>query len=242
MAIWEQITALGGLPFSGFAACAIALSFLIGKTHCRRLAVRWCLLFFGAMAIAAGSQIGFLGWGIGIERIAFAGFSGHATRAAVVFPVAAFLLFAREENCSRTLSVTVGVIAATLVAISRVKIGAHSFSEAAAGLILGLVVSISFIRHIGTWRADVSSAPLMVLCVASLFSTTRPTTVNASITHQWLTGVSLTLSGHDRPYSRKDWKLLPAPYLPPCPIPHDCRGTPGRSPSQAARTFLSLAK
>ena len=216
MAMWEQITALGGLPFSSVIAFAIALSFLIGKTHGWRLSVYWGLLFLGAMAIAAGSQIAFLGWGIGVERIAFAGFSGHATRAAAVFPVALFVVFAREKSWSGTLSVIVGVIAAALVAVSRVMIGAHSQSEAGAGFVLGLVVAICFVRHIGKQRANIMAAPLMVLCLAPFFSPTQPTTVSASMTHQWLIGVSLKLSGHDRPYSRDDWERTRTPYVPPC--------------------------
>jgi hypothetical protein len=218
MAMWQQITALGGLPFSSLLAFAIALSFLIGKPRCRHLSIEWCLLFPGVMAIAAGSQLAFLGWGIGFEGISFAGFSGHATRAAAVFPVASFMVFAREGNRSATLAVIVGVIAAALVAVSRVEIGAHSPSEAAAGFALGLAAAMPFIRRIGKWRANVTAAQLMVLCLASLFSTAQPTTAEAPVTHQWLTGVALKLSGHDRPYSRADWKPAAAAYVPPCPL------------------------
>jgi hypothetical protein len=33
---------------------------------------------------------------------------------------------------------------------------------------------------------------------------------------QWITGLSLALSGHDRPYLRGSWQPAGFPYVPPC--------------------------
>jgi hypothetical protein len=94
--LWYQITVLGGLNVTALGALAIAV--WLGAARCWRLALAWCLLFGAAMLLTVASQVVFLGWGIGIQSIDFAGFSGHATRAAAVFPVAFFLLLEGEDR------------------------------------------------------------------------------------------------------------------------------------------------
>lgn len=218
MSTWKQITVLGGLPFTMMVFIAIAIALLTAPTPLWRVLVFWCTLFSAALVVAGCSQIAFLGWGIGAETISFAGFSGHATRAAAVMPAASFIMFLPGGRWPKNLSILVGFIAAALVAISRVIIGAHSSSEAAAGFLLGVMVALAFIREIWTWRGSVLTFPLLALFLAAPIFTVQPPLVHESMTHQWLIGVALNLSGHDRPYSRTDWKLASTPYVPPCAI------------------------
>lgn len=218
MATWKQITALGGLPFTSLVVIAIALSLLTAPTPLWRISAYWCALFFAVLLVSAGSQVAFLGWGIGAESISFTGFSGHATRAAAVFPTALFILFFSAGKWSRILSILVGLIGAALVAVSRVMICAHSSSEAAAGFVLGVVVALVLISKIWRRCGNVATFPLMALSLTALFFSGLPPVVHESMNHQWLIAVALNLSGHDRVYSRTDWKPASTPYVPPCPI------------------------
>lgn len=216
MTSWEKITLLGGLPFTSLVALAVACALLVPNVQSWRAPACWCGLFAVSLTLAAGSQIAFFGWGIGVEAISFAGFSGHATRAAAVFPVALFVLFMPCGRRVHTLAALAGFVAALLVALSRVRIGAHSFSEAGAGFLLGTVAASIFI-----WRARHSvrngtAIPLISFCLIMAFSIAPAGPDTGSMTHQWMIGIALTLSGRDRPYSRADWKLAPNPYVPPC--------------------------
>lgn len=207
---WEHITAIGGLNVTGLGALAIAV--WLGAARCWRLALWWCLLFGGAMAIAAVTQIAFLGWGIGIHALRFTGFSGHATRAAAVFPVAFFLLFEGKARWMRRTGVTLGVLIALAVAASRVVVHAHSLSEAVFGFVLGLVVARLFIRREHATHQFVPSPLLVALSLAILLLPKA----EPSSAHQWMVGLALNLSGHDRPYTGAGWMLERKPYIPPC--------------------------
>lgn len=216
MAMWENITALGGLPCTGLVALAVACVLLTAPGHPWRVATRWGILFGTVLALAAASQIAFLGWGIGIEQVSFAGLSGHAARAATVFPVALCLPCMRYGRRARTLAVATGCLAAALVALSRVMIGAHSPAEAAAGFLLGTTMALAFIWHARHCRPHFIAILVVALCFMTAFSSAPSEMTAASTTHQWLTGVALNLSGHDRPYSRADWKPAASAYVPPC--------------------------
>jgi membrane-associated phospholipid phosphatase len=227
---WSHLSALGGLNVTALLALAIG-AWLVGA-HCWRLALAWCLLFGAALALAAASQVAFLGWGIGVRALDFTGFSGHATRAAAVFPVALYLLLERRGRRSagggispypdgRTerrrggrwrAAVLAGVLLAGAVAIARVKVHAHSPSEALAGGLLGLMAAGLFIARTRAAR-DHSPQPLLLGLLAATFLLPRADPVNS---HQWLAAAALKLSGSDRVWLRNGWQPARGPYVPPC--------------------------
>jgi membrane-associated phospholipid phosphatase len=227
---WSHLSALGGLNVTALLALAIA-AWLVGA-HCWRLALAWCLLFGAAFCIAAASQMAFLGWGIGVRSLDFTGFSGHATRAAAVFPVALYLLLERRgrRRAGRDISpypdgraerrrggwwraaVLAGVLLALAVAIARVKVGAHSPSEALAGCLLGLAAAALFIARTRAARGH-SPQPLLLGLLAATVLLPRADPINS---HQWLTAAALKLSGSDRVWLRTGWRPARAPYVPPC--------------------------
>jgi len=224
---WFHLSALGGLNVTALLALAIA-AWLVGA-RCWRLALAWCLLFAAALAVAGASQMAFLGWGIGLRAFDFTGFSGHATRAAAVFPVALVLLVERRgrrgaqapadaglpERRQRDrvrAAALAGVALAVLVAIARVKVRAHSPSEAAAGCLLGLAAAGLFLGRMQAARAH-SPRPLLLGLLAATLLLPRADPINA---HQWLTAAALKLSGSDRVYLRRGWQPAQGPYVPPC--------------------------
>jgi membrane-associated phospholipid phosphatase len=230
MVWWSHLSALGGLNVTALLALAIA-AWLVGA-HCWRLALTWCLLFGAAMALSVASQMAFIGWGIGVQSLDFTGFSGHAARAGAVFPVAFFLLFERRgrrrgsawvrspalgrterrrESWLRA-GLLAGAALAVGVALARVKVGAHSPSEAVAGCLLGLAAAGLFVARSRAAR-DFSPQPLLLGLLAATFLLPRADPANS---HQWLTAAALKLSGRDRVYLREDWQPALGPYVPPC--------------------------
>jgi membrane-associated phospholipid phosphatase len=230
MVWWSHLSALGGLNVTALVSLAIAARLV--AAHCWRLALAWCVLFGAALLLAAGSQMAFMGWGLGIRSLEFTGFSGHATRAAAVFPVALFLLLERRgrrrtdvppatdgqarperrQGGRLRAALCAGVVLAAAVAVARVKVGAHSPSEALAGCVLGLATAGLFLARLRATR-DHSPRPLLLGLLAAAILLPRADPVNS---HQWLTAAALKLSGHDRIYLRRDWLPALEPYVPPC--------------------------
>ncbi|WP_229259412.1 phosphatase PAP2 family protein [Duganella aceris] len=173
---------------------------LSGKSW--RLTAIWAVLFGAGMALVVITKIAFIGWGIGVESVEFAGFSGHAMRAAAVFPVAGFLAFRSSSLTARQLSTAAGVLLAVLIAISRVYVQAHSVSEAVTGCLLGLTVAALFIWYASTEHHLALSRVLVALCVPVLLVAPR---VEPVPTEAWITKAALYLSGREHPYTRAIW-------------------------------------
>jgi membrane-associated phospholipid phosphatase len=210
MVWWSHLSALGGLNVT--ALLAIVVAAWLFASRCWRLGLAWCALFCGAMLVAGVTQMAFIGWGVGIRSLSFTGFSGHATRAAAVFPVALFLLVEREGNRVRNIGVGIGVLLGIGVAVARVKVNAHSPSEALAGCLLGLATAGVFMARARATR-NFSPQPLLVGLLAATVLLPRADPVNS---HQWLTAAALKLSGRDRVYLRREWRPAYGPYVPPC--------------------------
>jgi hypothetical protein len=225
MVWWFHLSALGGLNVTVLLALAVG-AWLVGARSWR-LALAWCLLFGGASALAAASQMAFIGWGVGIRALEFTGFSGHATRAGAVFPVALYLLAEGRGRAQVQVArvalpgalpgaflaaLLAGALLAAGVALARVRIGAHSPSEAVSGCLLGLAAAGLFVAQARATR-EVSPRPLLLGLLAATLLLPRADPLDA---HQWLTAAALKLSGRDRVYLRDHWGPAQGPYVPPC--------------------------
>lgn len=214
MFAWHILSAFGGLtPATALAVLAAVL--LAARGHLR-LALEWCLLFGLAMLAVAASKIAFYGWGIGSRELGFAGFSGHAARAAAVYPVLAAVVLGQAGNAARLrLAVIAAMVLAALVAASRVALGAHWVAESALGFSLGTLAACGFIRR----ARGVAALPMPVLPLALfggvLLLTPAREPINAE---RWMVVLGVQLSGHDRPYMR--WSFRPAikPWKRPCTL------------------------
>jgi membrane-associated phospholipid phosphatase len=195
------------LAVTGPIGVAIAIWLLSGKSW--RLTAIWAVLFGAGMALVVITKMAFIGWGIGVESVEFAGFSGHAMRAAAVFPVAGFLALRSTPGIARHVGTALGVLFAVLVAISRVYVQAHSVSEAVTGCLLGLLVAALFIWYASTEHHLALSRVLVALCVPVLLVAPRVEPIPAEA---WITRAALYLSGRDHPYTRAIWSA-PRPEL-----------------------------
>jgi len=161
-------------------------------------------LFGLAMVIVAATKIAFIGWGIGIESLDFTGISGHATRAALVFPVLFYFGFQRHPRKIFSLPVYLGVFWGLLISISRSKVHAHSVSEIVSGWMLGSAVCATFLYWIRTHTMLTSRRWLVtwsfaVICLSPLSRHA------ATSSESMVEGLALYVSGHKEPFVRENW-------------------------------------
>lgn len=208
---WSDITHFGDISITAVIACAIAAWLFVDDE--KRLALWWSVLFSVGLGVVIATKMAFIGWGIGIRAIDFTGFSGHAMRSAAVMPVLLYLIMQRASLLYRTAAVLLGLAFATLVAVSRVALHAHSISEVVTGWMLGAAVGLLFIwsAH-ATLRAHVFKPLRIGLCLLALLPAPY---VHPAPTQQWLTKFILYFSGHDQPFPRKEWHSEPEHRQPP---------------------------
>lgn len=205
---WRFITHLGDSSLLAPSATIIAIWLLLEQRT--RLFWYWSILLAGALALVAASKIAFFACGFGIQALNFTGFSGHSTFSMALWPVAALLLVQRQHSWVQVLGVGAGYVLALLIGASRLVLHLHSLTEVLAGCVLGALVSISFI-----WVAGTPSRPLLNrwllalgLCVlvGGVSSQTAPT-------QRWFVHLALTVSGHQQPYTRENWRSKPSIWI-----------------------------
>jgi membrane-associated phospholipid phosphatase len=91
--------------------------------------------------ITTVTKVAFFGFGVGYAPLDYTGISGHAMFAAAVLPVLAGLVVGGSTPRRRLAAIGVGYLLAVLIAYSRLRVGAHSLSEALTGLMLGSLAS-----------------------------------------------------------------------------------------------------
>jgi hypothetical protein len=208
---WLAVTRLGEaqILLPAFVAGALWLAFARPAGARRRLAqgdphahdhparlsaLRWLAAIFITTAITTVSKVAFLGFGYGIASLDFTGFSGHSMYATGILPVIGAVVAGRRGAVA-------GVVLALLITYSRVKLGAHSWSEAITGLALGATAAgwtlADYLAHPGAVRAPWWLPLLLVAWLTAL-----PVGAPPSRTHSLVVAISLKLSGRHRPYTR----------------------------------------
>ena len=204
---WNTVSFTADMSVLGPAGVAIAVWLLVSRQW--RLVLGWSLWYGGGMLLVVLSKLAFIGWGLGSAEFDFTGFSGHAMRAGAVFPVLMYVVLQRAPRSWRLAGVLFGVAYAVLVAISRVVVHAHSVSEAVSGCVLGLAMAFGFMWQA---RGAVNFAVSHALALASLALMVLITfKAEPMPTEDWLQKIALHLSGHERVFSRADWKLAGRP-------------------------------
>lgn len=154
-----------------------------------------------AVVVTLVSKLLFFGWGIGSTFFDFTGVSGHTLLATSILPVFANWLLVAEARCISVAGVLSGAALAIAVGVSRVILGAHSWSEVVAAWALGGVVSalaLQAMRSRGSRRPWLARfAPLLLLFAL------MPGSPSYLPTHAWEVDLSRWLSGRERPYTRE---------------------------------------
>lgn len=197
MYFWTKITHLGDTSLMAPAAFIIGVWLLVARRE--QLLWWWCALLAAAIVLVSLTKIAFIGWGIGIPALDFTGISGHTTFSIAVWPVLAFLVLQRAPQIMRTTGVLFGLLLGLLVGISRLVLHNHSLSEVAAGCVLGMLVSLTFIWIAGSLDRNLLSRSLMILSIPVLLAASFS---QAAPTQRWFVRVALYASGHEQPFVR----------------------------------------
>ena len=140
--MWHHITRLGEAQILVPAMVALLLILSL-KVATRPTAIRWVCCTTAAALITVLSKIAFIGYGLGIESWDFTGFSGHSMFSAAILPGLIGLIWPGRNSRFQVWTLLPGTLLALLIAVSRVQVGAHSWSEAALGALLGLSVTVA---------------------------------------------------------------------------------------------------
>jgi membrane-associated phospholipid phosphatase len=202
---WHLIARLGEAGIVLPIALALGL-WLVISAGSMRLASSWLMPLFLAAGVTTLSKLAFIGWGIGIASLDFTGFSGHAMFGAAIYPMLAYALTHRARGRMGTtghvLALLAGYALAALIAVSRVKTGAHSVSEAAAGFLLGAAASGCALWL--TERVPHRLPGRWVYVGIAAWLTAMPAQASPSQTHGMVIQLALTLSHRSVPYVRAD--------------------------------------
>lgn len=200
MHLWHFITRFGEaeilLPVALLTAAALLM---------RRDKRTWALLWMGLLGLAVllttASKVAFIGWGLGFAIINFTGVSGHAMFASAIYPLLVLTLLNGDTRPRQHLALLLGCALALLVGVSRVAVGAHSWSEVFSGWLVGGSVTAVALLLVDT--SNMLVRPIVPVILLAWMSVT-PVQMQASQTHSLVTRLALKLSGHEQPYTRMD--------------------------------------
>lgn len=195
---WRLITRLGEAQLL-LPAMAAMLLWLVVRRGAWRLAIAWTLCTGVAATLTTASKIAFIGYGLGYAPWNFTGISGHAMFAAAILPILCRLAEGSLPPAWHGRGLAAGYALALLVAVSRVPVHAHSWSESLVGLALGAVASAATVLIAHAPRLRISAWPLLALALALGWGVAQ---APPSRTHDMVTRLSLALSGRAMPYTR----------------------------------------
>lgn len=195
--IWQIVTHLGSasllLPVLFVTACGL------WQSRQKRAMLVWLGSLSLAVLVCLISKLAYIGWGIGIESINFTGVSGHTLFATSVLPVLCHWLQQIWTSRHSHAGVRLGLFLGLLVAISRVALHAHSWSEVVLGWLIGALVTWVTIRSAD--RQPQISRLFLATPLILLFAL-EPTASTYLPTHRYEVSLALYLSGHERPFVR----------------------------------------
>ena len=228
--VWYAITNLGDTSIMLLCAALIAFVLLLTAST-RRLCVAWLAIVVVGEMIVATTKVLYMGWGLGIASLDFIGLSGHATLSFLIWPVAFALLLGRTDR-SRIGGVAFGILLASVIAVSRLEVHAHSVAEVVFGGILGTTLSGAFLvryrRPLHLVALPRWLAVALILPLAIGYGKVMPT-------ESILAAVARALSGHSHLYMRGDLHsgTFRNPFAPNCEILCEARQRPAQLPAFA---------
>jgi membrane-associated phospholipid phosphatase len=198
---WLAFTRLGEAQILLPAALAVYGWTIWRAPASRACATRWLACVALAAALTTFTKVAFIGYGIGSATWDFTGLSGHAMFSAAILPVLARLLTIDQPPPRVRWAVAGGYALAALVAVSRVRVQAHSVSEVIGGGLCGGLAStlaLASWQHLPRLRVPARlwfGLPAAVML--AMHSAPPPKT------HDWVTRLSLRLSGRSAPFTRE---------------------------------------
>ena len=196
--LWEFISRFGEAQILLPAMFAMLL-WLVWHGRGRPLAAAWLLGTVVATIVVTASKVAFIGFEVGYAPFDYTGFSGHSMFAAAILPVLLREVFGGRTRQRATLVTAAGYALALLIAVSRLKTGAHSIADVVLGSGVGMLASAWALR----FEPEFSAPPPIWLPLAlgvsiALLSIGAP----PPTTHSLVTALAVSISGRAEPYTR----------------------------------------
>ena len=190
-----QIVQYAGITVMFPAALVIAA--WLWSAASKKIALLWLGVLVCAYLIVGVSKILFKGWGIGLEDLGIAVFSGHAMNACLVFTVMLNLLCKQLDHRLRWPVLGAGLVATWWFAIHYVAHTIHPLPEAIAGALIGSVAACVFLFSLkkNTLGKIPRPALVMGLAVVLVFNSMPKYTAERLLDH-----IAITLSGADQAF------------------------------------------
>ena len=221
-AFWHLLTRLGEAQLL-LPALLLAAVWLARSPGGGRLAGWWLATTGAAALLTTATKVAFIGYGVGYAPLDFTGISGHAMFAAAVLPPLVLLagsagLAAGVRGAGGVRGadgaggsggaggrahhrglLLAGYALAGAVAVSRVRVGAHSWSEVAAGAALGALCSGA---ALASCRLPALRPARWVSLALVAWGVVAVAAAPPSTTHDLVTRLALAQSGRAQPYQR----------------------------------------
>jgi len=196
---WQLLTRLGELQI---LLPALLVAVWTIRRDAPRLALRWLLSVLAAIALTGATKIAFIGYGWGSPTLDFTGVSGHAMMAASVLPMLLGLAAPSPPARAGCVGFAAGAMLALAIAVSRVLLHAHSWSEVVAGVALGGAVNAFALAAAPAPRPRLRGALALALMAALVLAALEAPPAR---THSVVTRMALALSGRAQPHTR--WQM-----------------------------------
>lgn len=190
-----QIVQYAGITVMFPAALVIAA--WLWSAASKKIALLWLAVLVCAYLIVGVSKILFKGWGIGLEDLGIAVFSGHAMNACLVFTVMLNLLCQQLDQRLRWPVLGTGLLATWWFAIKYVAHTIHPLPEAIAGALIGSVAACVFLFSLkpNTLGKIPRPALVMGLAVVLAFNSMPKYTAERLLDH-----IAISLSGAEQAF------------------------------------------
>ncbi len=162
---WTKLLHIGDIEVTLALAAAISAWLLAARAW--RMAFWWSLLFTLGIGFVVATKVAFMAWGVALPGLDFKAVSGHATGVTAVFPILFGLLLRPHGTRACAAGVAAGLALGALMVVLLVSQDEHSVAEAAAGWMLGAMISLGGIRMAGELPPD--RPPCGLLCSALVF-------------------------------------------------------------------------
>jgi membrane-associated phospholipid phosphatase len=203
-AFWGLFTRLGEAQIL-LPAMLVSTLWLVASAHATRLALAWWAGTVAGALLTTATKVAFIGWEVGYAPLDYAGISGHAMFSAAIVPVLLRAAVGMARAPVPRLAIAAGYLLAFLIAVSRVKIGAHSVVESTLGFALGCLTSGLALRACPVPRVR---APMWLPALLGVWMLALPLLALPSLTHSWVTRLSLKLSGRPLPYTKNEMRRV----------------------------------
>ena len=195
------ITQYGGITVMFPAALVVA--FWLWSAASRKMAFVWIGVLMSAYFVVGVSKVLFKGWGVGLEGLDIAVFSGHAMNACLVFTVMLSLLFRQIDHRLRWPALGIGLLATWWFSINYVGQTIHPLPEAIAGALIGSVAACIFLFRLEKSQIGKIPTPALVTGLAVVLVCCLVPKFTAE---GLLDQIATSLSGAEHAFKRAHWR------------------------------------